>query len=101
AVHVGEGIVGRSKSYGWAHVRQGSHHMLWLQRFVDPAGTPSRRMRIVDAVDLGPVDDGYALQAEGCGPKGGAQDAEIVGLVHYVGEEGADAPRRGEGDADA
>ena len=40
--------------------------MLWMQRFLDPPGTRGRRVEVVDAVETGPLDDGYQLRVEGC-----------------------------------
>jgi hypothetical protein len=64
--HLGDGLVGAGDAkFGWAHVRQASQQMLWLQRFLDPVG-PGRRVQVTDSVDAGPVDDGYDLLVGRC-----------------------------------
>jgi hypothetical protein len=92
-LHVGDGLVvdehwrpGQPVSYIWAHVRQASRQMLWFQRVVGQQG-PTRTLQVLDAVDMGPVDDGYQLQVESCRQGTGEPDPEIAGLVRYAGEE--------------
>ena len=92
-LHVGDGLVvgehwrpGQPVSHMWAETRQGSRQMLWFQQVVGQEGT-TRTVQVLDAVDTGPVDDGYQLQVESCRQGNGESDPEIAAMVRYAGDE--------------
>jgi len=84
--HLGDGVV-EGGGFSWAHVRQGSRQMLWLQRFVDSAGA-ERRVEVVDAVVVGPIDDGYDFLVGQCRYRDGNADPEIAAMIRFGDEEG-------------
>jgi hypothetical protein len=84
--HLGDGVV-EGGGFSWAHVRQGSRQMLWLQRFVDSAGS-ERQVEVVDAVDVGLLDDGYDFLVGRCRYGNGKPDPEIAAMIRFVGEDG-------------
>jgi hypothetical protein len=96
--HLGDGLVGSGDAFGWAHVRHDAQQMLWFQRFLDPVGA-GRRVQVVDAVDAGPVEDGYDLLIGWCRYGSGKTDPEIAAMTRFAGE--ADGERKADGEADA
>src|SRR2546422_3487842 len=63
--------------------------MLGMQRFLDPPGTGGGGGGVVDAVETGPLDDGYQLQVEGCRWGDAEPDPEITAAVRFVGDAAA------------